>query len=133
MTGLAKVLVVVITVVAMYFAPYNSTTLVGLLPFAYTGVARFVPGVILGPYWKRVKWSRSIRGHGQRRRRRNASHFQQTRSGPGVNAGFVALGVNLAVTIIVSLMTAAQPNRFQGQDKRITATGAYKSFIHHSR
>ena len=48
---LAKLMVVVITAAAMYFALFSSTSLVGLLLFAYSGIAQFAPGVALGLYW----------------------------------------------------------------------------------
>ena len=51
---LAKVMVVVVTALAMYFAIYSSTTLVGLLLFGYSGVTQFFPGVVLGLFWKRT-------------------------------------------------------------------------------
>jgi SSS family solute:Na+ symporter len=51
---LAKVLVVLTTAIAMYFAIYSSTTLVGLLLFAYSGVTQFFPGVVFGLFWRRA-------------------------------------------------------------------------------
>jgi SSS family solute:Na+ symporter len=51
---LAKVMVVVVTAMAMYFAIFSSTTLVGLLLLAYSGVTQFFPGVVLGLFWKRI-------------------------------------------------------------------------------
>ncbi len=51
---LARVLVIVITLVALYFAIYSSTTLVNLLLLGYAGVTQFLPGVMFGLYWSRV-------------------------------------------------------------------------------
>ncbi len=51
---LAKIMVPVITVVALGFAIYSSTTLVSLLLLGYDGVAQFFPGVVLGLYSRRV-------------------------------------------------------------------------------
>jgi solute:Na+ symporter, SSS family len=119
---LAKALVVVITALAMYFALYSSTTLVGLLLFAYSGIAQFFPGVILGLYWNRVNgagvFAGIVSGVGA------GMTLTFTKHDPvlGMNAGFVALGMNLAMTIIVSLVTAPQPNRFKDRDKPIVAT-----------
>jgi len=42
----------------------------------------------------------------------------------GLNAGFIALCLNLAITTVVSLMTAAQPNRFEEQVKIAAAADA---------
>ena len=51
---LAEAAVLVITALALGFAIYSSTSLVGLLLIGYTGVAQFFPGVVLGLYSKRV-------------------------------------------------------------------------------
>ncbi len=73
---LAKAMVVVVTGVALYFAIYSSTTLVGLLLLAYDGIAQFFPGVIFGLYWKRA-------------------------TAAGVFAGIVA-GVSLVLVLVLS-------------------------------
>jgi solute:Na+ symporter, SSS family len=123
---LAKGLVVVITAVAMYFAIYSSTTLVGLLLFAYTGIAQFFPGVVLGLYWNRVNgagvFAGIVTGVGA------GMTLTFTKHDPvlGMNAGFLALSVNLAITATVSLMTAAQPNRFEEQVKSIAGPEAVR-------
>lgn len=51
---LARVMVIVLSLVSLYFAVYSSATLVSLLLLGYSGVTQFFPGVILGLYWKRV-------------------------------------------------------------------------------
>jgi solute:Na+ symporter, SSS family len=38
----------------MHLAIYSSSTLVGLLLFAYSGVTQFFPGVVCGLFWKRA-------------------------------------------------------------------------------
>ncbi|MDR3747279.1 MAG: sodium:solute symporter family protein [Acidobacteriota bacterium] len=112
---LAKVMVVVMTGVALYFAIYSSTTLVGLLLLAYAGIAQFFPGVILGLCWRRVTtagvFSGLLAGVGM------AMILVFTKHDPffGLNAGFVALCVNIAVTVTASLCTPAQPNGFKEQ------------------
>lgn len=112
---LAKVMVVVMTGVALYFAIYSSTTLVGLLLLAYAGIAQFFPGVILGLCWRRVTtagvFSGLSAGVGM------AMVLVFTKHDPffGLNAGFVALCVNIAVTVTASLCTPAQPNGFKEQ------------------
>jgi solute:Na+ symporter, SSS family len=105
---LAKVLVVVITGAAMYFAIYSSTTLVGLLLFAYSGITQFLPGVVLGLYWKRANavgvLAGLVVGVG--------SAVLLGISGRdiylGWNAGFLALCLNFAVTTAVSAITRPQ-------------------------
>ena len=105
---LAKIMVVVITGVALYFAIYSSTTLVGLLLLAYAGIAQFFPGVVFGLYWKRVTTAGVfvgiVVGVG------TAMVLVFTKHDPliGLNAGFVALGVNATATVVASLLTPAQ-------------------------
>jgi len=109
-TRLAKLMVIVITGVALYFAIYSSTTLVGLLLLAYAGVTQFFPGVVLGLYWKRVTtagvFAGLIAGVAI------ASLLMFTHHDPfmGLNAGFLALCINLATTVMVSLTTSIQPS-----------------------
>jgi SSS family solute:Na+ symporter len=50
----ARVAVVVLSLVSLYFAVYSSTTLVSLLLLGYAGITQFFPGVVLGLYWKRA-------------------------------------------------------------------------------
>ena len=77
---LAKVMVVVITGIALYFAIYSSTTLVGLLLLAYAGIAQFFPGVVCRSLLEtrdhggRVRRYRGGSGHG------DDPCIQQTRS-----------------------------------------------------
>lgn len=119
---LARVMVVVITGIALYFAIYSSTTLVGLLLLAYAGIAQFFPGVILGLYWKRVTSagvsSGILAGVGL------AMILVFSKHDPfiGLNAGFAALCVNMAVTVVASLCTPAQQNGFEQRIIR-AATG----------
>src|SRR5262249_195702 len=51
---MARVMVVVLSVLSLYFAIYSSTTLVSLLLLGYSGITQFFPGVVLGLYWKRA-------------------------------------------------------------------------------
>ncbi len=51
---LAKMMVLLITALALGIAIYSSTSLVTLLLLGYSGVTQFFPGVALGLYWKRV-------------------------------------------------------------------------------
>jgi solute:Na+ symporter, SSS family len=111
-TKLAKVMVVITTAIAMYFAIYSSTTLVGLLLFAYSGVTQFFPGVVFGLFWRRATAAGVaagiISGVGF------SMVLIATKRDPllGWNAGFLALCLNALVTAIVSLMTAPRRNGF---------------------
>ena len=113
-TKLAKIMVLVITGFALYFAIYSSTSLVGLLLLAYAGVAQFFPGVIFGLYWERVTapgvFAGILAGVGV------AVMLILSHHDPliGLNAGFVALCVNVAVTVVISILTPAQRNRLEG-------------------
>jgi SSS family solute:Na+ symporter len=119
---LAKAMVVVITALAMYLALYSSTTLVGLLLFAYSGIAQFFPGVILGLYWKRANGAGVLAGIITGVGTGMVLTFTKHDPVGGLNAGFVALCVNLAITTAVSRMTAAQPNRFEEEGKSAVTT-----------
>jgi len=109
---LAKVFVVLTTAIAMYFAIYSSTTLVGLLLFAYSGVTQFFPGVVFGLFWRRATAvgvaAGIISGVGF------SMVLIATKRDPllGWNAGFLALCLNALVTAIVSLLTAPPRNGF---------------------
>ncbi|MHB8525879.1 MAG: sodium:solute symporter family protein [Candidatus Acidiferrales bacterium] len=109
---LARIMVGFVMAIALYFAMYSSTTLVNLLLWGYDGVTQFFPGVVLGLYWKRVTrrgvWSGMAAGIA------TLAVLLLGKNDPvfGVNAGFVALCVNLAVVASVSLLTTAERNGF---------------------
>ncbi|HEY1800481.1 MAG TPA: sodium:solute symporter family protein [Terriglobales bacterium] len=100
---LARIMVVALGLVSLYFAVYNATTLVGLLLLGYAGVAQFFPGVVLGLFWKRVSmagvFSGMIAGIA------STAFLVFTKRDPylGLNAGFIALCANFAITALVSL------------------------------
>lgn len=117
---LARALVIVITLIALYFAIYSSTTLVNLLLLGYAGVTQFLPGVVFGLYWGRVTkagvFTGLVTGIAL------VAYLVLSKQDPfmGFNAGFIALCVNFVLAVIVSLMTRAEANRFQ-QDPVSTA------------
>jgi SSS family solute:Na+ symporter len=120
----AKLMVVVITGVAMYFAIYSSTTLVGLLLFAYSGIAQLAPGVVLGLFWKRVTTAGVIAGLVTGLGVAMILIFSKHDPALGLNAGFIALCLNLVVTGAASLATVQQPDHFEEQISSIAATQA---------
>jgi SSS family solute:Na+ symporter len=118
---LARIMVVVITIVALYFAIYSSTTLVSLLLLGYAGVTQFFPGVVLGLYWRRVTmvgvFSGMVIGVA------TVAFLVLSKRDPfiGLNAGFLALCANFIVTGLVSLLTPAQ---WSGFDERVRGSVA---------
>ncbi len=118
---LAKVMVIVVTGVALYFAIYSSSTLVGLLLLAYAGIAQFLPGVIFGLYWKRATAAGVLAGLvvGVA----TTSYLMLSKHDPfmGLNAGFVALCLNLAVTTGVSVATPVRVDGFAAQVEHVAA------------
>jgi SSS family solute:Na+ symporter len=110
---LARALVIVITLIALYFAIYSSTTLVNLLLLGYAGVTQFLPGVLFGLYWRRVTkagvFTGLVTGIAV------VAYLVLSKQDPflGINAGFIALCVNFVLTVLVSVMTPAEANRFK--------------------
>ena len=107
---LARVMVVVLSLISLYFAIYSSTTLVSLLLLGYAGVTQFFPGVVLGLYWKRVTMAGVFAGMivGVA----CAAFLILSKRDPfgGLNAGFVALCVNFAITVLVSMLAPGEPS-----------------------
>lgn len=102
---LSRIMVMVITALALVFAIFLPHELVYLLIFGYDGVCQFFPGVILGLFWKRATkagvFSGIIVGVGI------VVGLLVTGQDPflGMNAGFIGLAINSVVTVVVSLLT----------------------------
>jgi SSS family solute:Na+ symporter len=109
---LSKMMVMVMSLISLYFAIYSSTTLVSLLLLGYAGVTQFFPGVVLGLYWRRVTmvgvFAGLITGVAI------VAFLFLTKRDPfvGLNAGFLALCVNFIVTVVFSLLSPFQPSGF---------------------
>jgi SSS family solute:Na+ symporter len=86
---------------------FTSTTLVSLLLISYAGVAQFFPGVVLGLYWRRATTSAVFTGMAAGVA--TAMILMLTHHDPlfGVSAGFVALCLNFALVVLVSLLAPA--------------------------
>jgi SSS family solute:Na+ symporter len=110
---LARIMVVVIAGVSLYFAMYSSATLVSLSLLGYAGVTQFFPGVVLGLFWKRA--SASGVTVGMIAGIATAGFLMLTNRDPffGWNAGFVALCLNFLVTIALSMMAPAVNRRVE--------------------
>ena len=110
---LAKGMVLIITVVAVASAIYSSTTLVSLLLLGYAGVTQFFPGVVLGLYSKRVTKTAVLSGLLTGITVVACLVLSKRDPFMGVNAGFIALCCNFAVTGVVSLVAPAAENVFE--------------------
>ncbi|MDR3699600.1 MAG: sodium:solute symporter family protein [Candidatus Sulfopaludibacter sp.] len=104
----ARLSVVVLSLVSLYFAVYSSTTLVSLLLLGYAGITQFFPGVVLGLYWKRASspavFAGMIAGVGA------VVFLFLTHRDPyrGWSAGFIGLCLNFSIAATLSLVT--RPN-----------------------
>ena len=101
---LARAMVIVLSAVSLYFAMRSSATLVSLLLLGYAGITQFFPGVALGLFW----WRASKAGvfAGLLAGVTCAAVLILGKKDPigGINAGFIALCVNFAVSVVVSLL-----------------------------
>src|SRR5216683_6911196 len=104
---LAKIIVLIITVVAVASAIYSSTTLVSLLLLGYAGVTQFFPGVVLGLYSKRVTKTAVLSGLLTGITVVACLVLSKRDPFMGVNAGFIALCCNVTVIAVVSVLTSA--------------------------
>jgi solute:Na+ symporter, SSS family len=116
---LAKVMVVVISGVALCFALGSSSTLVSLLLLGYAGVTQFFPGIVLGLYWKRANrtgiFAGMIAGVA------TVAFLALGKRDPflGMNAGFFALCVNFAISVLVSLLTPPRRSGFEDFEESV--------------
>jgi SSS family solute:Na+ symporter len=99
---LSRFMVLVITGLALAFAIFFPNALVNLLLIGYNGVSQFFPGVVLGLFWKRVHRIGVICGLATGIVLVVFLVFGGHDPVLGMNAGFVALGVNAVITVAVS-------------------------------
>jgi len=99
---LAKAMVIAITAAAVIAAVLSNTTLVSLLLLGYSGVTQFLPGVVLGLFWPRASatavFSGLIVGIALVAVLGLSGHDPAL----GLNAGFIALCCNFAITALLS-------------------------------
>lgn len=105
-------MVLVLTIGALILAIYTSASLVSLLLLGYAGVAQLLPGVVFGLYSRRVTTTGVFVGMATGIA--IAVLLMLTGRDPykGVNAGFIALGCNFAVTGVVSMLTTMRVSGF---------------------
>ena len=110
---LARVMVLVITAIALYFSIHSSPTLVALLLLGYAGITQFFPGVVLGLFTERVTTAGIFAGMAVGVA--TVAVLMLSKHDPiyGLNAGFVALCLNFLVVGVVSLLTPKQASGFE--------------------
>jgi SSS family solute:Na+ symporter len=99
----ARSMVVVLSLASLYLALHSSPTLVSLILLGYAGVTQFFPGVILGIYSNRVTTAGVFAGMVAGVGTLVVLFLAKKDPIAGLNAGFVALCVNFAVTGAVSV------------------------------
>jgi solute:Na+ symporter, SSS family len=103
----ARIAVLALSVISLYFAIYSSTTLVSLLLLGYAGVTQFFPGVVLGLYWKRATTPAVFTGMAAGVAA--VAFLMLTHRDPffGISAGFLALCLNFSIAVSLSFATAS--------------------------
>ena len=110
---IAKIMVLVLTLGALVLAVYSSLSLVSLMLLGFAGVAQLFPGVILGLFSRRVTTSGVFAGMATGICL--AAFLMLTGRDPyhGLNAGFIALCCNFALTGVISLLTRVHVAGFE--------------------
>lgn len=105
----ARLAVGAVTVVALYLAIHSSTTLVGLLILAYSGVGQFAPGIIFGLFSKRVTTAGISWGMAAGLGLTGVLVFTHNDPVFGLNAGFIGLLANVILVVAVSYLPGRRP------------------------
>ena len=118
MNRLARIMVIVLTGLALFLAIFYNSALVNLLLNGYTGVTQFFPMLVLGLYWKKstkiAAFTSLIIGEGlvvYWLMIKKMSVIPVPALGGHVNTGFVALLITLSVFVVVSLLTQSTSNK----------------------
>jgi SSS family solute:Na+ symporter len=98
---LARAMVVVLSLLTLYFAIYSSTTLVSLLLLGYAGVTQFFPGIVFGLYSNRASTPAVLAGLLTGLLSLCVLILSNHDPFLGINAGFVALSLNFTVTFVL--------------------------------
>ena len=106
----ARMMVVVLSAVALYLAIYGSSTLVSLLLLGYAGITQFFPGVVLGLFWNRVTMPGVFAGLAVGVISMAALFVTHHDPFLGLSAGFLGLCANFALAIAVSRSTHKAPH-----------------------
>ena len=100
---LSRAFVPVIMAVALVFALVFPSALVNLLLIGYDGVSQLFPGTILGLFWKRARAAGVLTGLLAGIAVVAGLVFTGHDPLAGINAGFIALAVNAALAVGISL------------------------------
>jgi SSS family solute:Na+ symporter len=102
---LSRAMVLVVMAAALVFSLVFPNALVNLLLIGYDGVSQLFPAVVLGLTWKRMTKAGAFAGIATGIA--VAVWLVFTKHDPlwGLNAGFIALAANAAVTVAVSLLS----------------------------
>src|SRR5208282_1163916 len=105
----ARLMVVVISLISLYLAIHGSTTLVSLLLLGYAGITQLFPGVVLGLFWKRVTMLAVFAG--LTLGVATVAILMLTKHDPvlGISAGFLGLCANFAIAVALSLIAKPTP------------------------
>jgi SSS family solute:Na+ symporter len=103
---LAKIMVFILTLGALFLAMYSSISLVSLLLLGLAGVAQLLPGVVLGLFSRRVTTAGVATGMVAGIALAVFLLLSGRDPYMGVNAGFIALCFNFGVTGVVSLLSS---------------------------
>jgi SSS family solute:Na+ symporter len=100
---IARIMVVVISLISLYLAIHGSTTLVSLLLLGYAGITQLFPGVVLGLFWKRTSTPAVFAGLTVGVA--SMATLFLTKHDPflGISAGFLGLCANFTIAITLSL------------------------------
>ncbi|GAA4097348.1 sodium:solute symporter [Nocardioides kongjuensis] len=104
---MSRIMVLVVMGVSLTIALTAPTLLVNLLQIGQVGVSQFVPAVLLGLFWKRLSTAATMAGAAVGLGLVAWSVLTSTPIVLGCNIGFVALAVNLTVTVVGSLVVAS--------------------------
>jgi SSS family solute:Na+ symporter len=110
----ARIIVFVVTATALCLAIFAPNLLVNLLLIGYSGVTQFFPMIVLGLFWKKATKLASFCGLIVGEILVLYLTFNKLDPvaiiGLHLNAGFVALMVNLIIFVVVSLITSNNEN-----------------------
>ena len=120
----AKMMVPVITLIAVGFAIYSSASLVSLLLLGYDGVTQFFPGVVLGLYWNRVTKAGVFSGLIIGITIAVALVLSHRDPYMGINAGLIGLACNFSLTVVISMLTPAEKSGFEDSPIAVVSANA---------